>query len=71
MIFTLLFVAHLFVYWKIVPAAAAEQGTVNFGHVLEEPLDVGPLAAELALLTHFPGFDPACVVKFYSFRIRR
>ena len=39
--------------------------------MLEEPLDVGPLAAKLALLPHFPGLDPPGVVQLHALRIER
>jgi len=61
---------NLLVNGQIFPAATAEQGAVNFGHVLEEPLDVRPLAAKLALFAHLSGFDPAGVVQFHPLRVR-
>jgi hypothetical protein len=47
---------------EVLSAAPAEQRPVHLGHVLEEPLDVGPLAAQLALLPNLPRLDPAGVV---------
>ena len=44
---------------------------MNLRHVLEEPLDVRPLAAQLALLPDFAGLDSSGVVEFNSFGIAR
>ena len=44
---------------------------MDLGHVLEEPLDIGPLATELALLPHFPGLDPSGVVQLHALGIQR
>ena len=50
---------------QILAAASTEQGLVHLGHVLEEPLDVAPLAAQLALLAHLAGLDAARVVELH------
>jgi len=62
---------YLFVNGQIFSAASAEKGSVNLGHVLEEPLDVRPLPAQLALLPYLAGLDPSGVIKFNAFRIGR
>ena len=53
----------VFVDRQILAATSTEQGLVHLGHVLEEPLDVAPLPAQLALLPHLAGLDPPGVVQ--------
>ena len=52
---------------QIFAATAAEERLVHLAHVLEEPLDVAPLPAQLALLPHLPRFDSAGVVQLYVY----
>ena len=53
------------VYGQILSTAPTEQRIVHLAHVLEEPLDVAPLPAQLALLPHLAGLDPAGVVQLH------
>ena len=39
---------------------------MHFRHVLEKPLDVGPLPAQLALLAHLAGLYTARVVELHA-----
>ena len=56
----------LLVDGKVLSAAAAEERLVHFRHVLEKPLDVGPLPAQLALLAHLAGLYTARVVELHA-----
>merc|ERR1719362_2544576 len=56
--------------WKIFAATPTEQGLVNLRHVLEEPLDVAPLPAELTLLPHLARLDPSGVVQLHVHHLR-
>ena len=43
---------------------------MDFGHVLEEPLDVRPLSTQLALLSNLAGFHSTSVVQLNTFWVR-
>lgn len=52
----------LLMYGQVFPATPAEKRIVHFRHVLEEPLDVGPLAAKFTLFADFARLDSASIV---------
>ena len=56
----------LLVDGKVLSTTAAEERLVHLRHVLEKPLDVGPLPAQLALLAHLAGLYTARVVELHA-----
>ena len=55
---------------KVFPTTPTEQGLVNLRHVLEEPLDVAPLPAQLTLLPHLARLDPPGIVQLHVHHLR-
>ena len=51
-------VFFVFMDGQVLAATPTEQRLVHLGHVLEEPFNIGPLAAELALLANFTALYP-------------